>query len=106
MKTNCMVGVGLAALLVAGCQSTAQWMDTQQPQAIAAAETRARFEMSCPSAKGDVLSRQVIEPVVSVRFGGQERAEYTVGVSGCEKRMVFVVVCPADGTGCFAAPGR
>lgn len=98
--------VVIGALLCA-CQSSAQWMDTLQPKAIEAAETRSRFEMGCPAAKGAVLSRQVLEPVVrNVRFAGPERAEYTVGVTGCDKRQVMVVVCPADDSGCFASPGR
>jgi hypothetical protein len=36
-----------------------------------------------------------------------QRAEYTVGVSGCGVRKTFVVICPEEGDGCFAAgPGR
>jgi hypothetical protein len=38
--------------------------------------------------------------------GGVERAEYTVGVEGCGKRMTEVAVCAVDGTGCFAAEER
>jgi len=37
------------------------------------------------------------------RVGGVQRAEYTVGVSGCDKRIVFTVICPDGGEGCFAA---
>jgi hypothetical protein len=37
---------------------------------------------------------------------GVERAEYTIGVSGCGERKTFVVLCPEGGDGCFAAgPG-
>jgi len=39
--------------------------------------------------------------------GGLWRAEYTIGVAGCDKRHTYVVVCPDGGEGCFATgPGR
>jgi len=97
----------LAALLLVGlpgCQSTAQRLDGDQPQAVDTALRRLRFEMDCPSATGEVLSRKMIEPV-SVRLG-VERAEYTVGVEGCGKRQTIVVLCPQDGSGCFAGGPR
>ena len=33
----------------------------------------------------------MLQPVV---WGGQERAEYTVGVAGCDQRMTYIVICP------------
>jgi hypothetical protein len=95
-----------AASLVglAGCQSTDQQLDAQQQQAVDTALQRVRFDMNCPSATGQVLSRQMIQPV-SVRFG-VERAEYTVGVEGCGQRQTIVVLCPQDGSGCFAGGER
>ena len=35
-------------------------------------------------------------------MGGVQRAEYTVGVTGCDKRMVLTVICPDGGEGCYA----
>jgi hypothetical protein len=93
----CLVGV-------VGCQSTDQQLDTQQQQAVDTALQRVRFDMNCPAATGQVLSRQMIQPV-SFRFG-VERAEYTVGVEGCGQRQTIVVVCPQDGSGCFAGGPR
>jgi hypothetical protein len=93
----CLIGLG-------GCQSTDQQLDAQQQQALDTALQRARFDMNCPAATGQVLSRQMIQPV-SVRFG-VERAEYTVGVEGCGQRQSIVVVCPQDGSGCFAGGAR
>ena len=40
------------------------------------------------------------------RFGGVVRAEYTVGVAGCGQRATYLVICPEDGSGCFAAGAR
>jgi hypothetical protein len=38
--------------------------------------------------------------------GGVQRAEYTIGVSGCNQRGVFTVICPDSGDGCFATGSR
>jgi hypothetical protein len=97
----------IAAICIAGlvgCQSTDQQLDTQQQQAVDTALQRVKFDMNCPSATGQVLSRQMLQPV-SMRFG-VERAEYTVGVEGCGQRQTIVVVCPQDGSGCFAGGPR
>ena len=89
---------------LAGCQSTGQQLDTEQQQAVSTGVQRVGFDMNCPSATGQVLSREMIAPV-SIRFG-VERAEYTIGVEGCGKRETIVVVCPQDGSGCFAGGPR
>jgi hypothetical protein len=45
--------------------------------------------------------------IVGTRVYGMDRAEYTIGVSGCGDRKTFVVICPDGGDSCFAAgPGR
>ncbi len=97
VTTACLVGL-------AGCESTDQQLDAQQQQAVTTAVQRVGFDMNCPSATGQVLSREMVAPV-SVRFG-VERAEYTVGVDGCGQRQTIVVVCPQDGSGCFAGGAR
>jgi hypothetical protein len=102
MKKLTLLAACLAGL--AGCQTTDQQLDSQQQQAIDTALQRVQFDMNCPTATGQVLSRQMIEPV-SIRFGIQ-RAEYTVGVEGCGQRQTIVVLCPQDGSGCFAGGQR
>jgi hypothetical protein len=89
---------------LAGCQSTDQQLDAQQQQAVTTAVQRVAFDMNCPGATGQVLSREMVAPV-SIRFGVY-RAEYTVGVEGCGQRQTIVVVCPQDGSGCFAGGER
>ncbi|MDM0113673.1 hypothetical protein QTI66_16055 [Variovorax sp. J22R133] len=98
----------MAALMAAGCASGPPFIDQMQPEAISMAERRGQFEMNCPAAKGEVLSREVVQPVVqSFRFGGVVRDEYTVGVAGCGKRTTYVVICPeVGGSTCFAAGSR
>ena len=97
----------LAAVVLAGCQTTAQIMDSLQPQAISVATRRAQFEMNCPAAQGQLISRTEVQPIImNPRFGGVVRAEYTVGVAGCGQRATYLVICPEDGSGCFAAGAR
>ena len=97
----------LAAVVLAGCQTTAQIMDSLQPQAISVATRRAQFEMNCPAAQGQLISREEVQPIImNPRFGGVVRAEYTVGVAGCGQRATYLVICPEDGSGCFAAGAR
>ena len=88
----CLVGL-------AGCESTDQQLDAQQQQAVSTAVQRVGFDMNCPSATGQVLSREMVAPV-SVRFG-VARAEYTVDVEGCGQKKSVMVICPQDGSGCF-----
>ena len=96
--------LGLAA---AGCASGPPFIDQMQPEAVSMAVRRGQFERNCPAATGEVLSRETIQPVIqNPRFGGTVRAEYTVGVSGCAKRTTYVVICPQDGSSCFAGGAR
>jgi hypothetical protein len=92
----------LAALAAAGCQTQAQSLANDQQMAIDTAVRRGRFEMSCPGAMGTMLSSNMLQPVV---WGGQERAEYTVGVAGCDQRVTYIVLCPQQSDACFAGRG-
>jgi hypothetical protein len=99
-----LVGVFAAA----GCQTQQDMIQSRQGMAVQTALNRARFEMNCSSATGQVLSTNVSQPEVQGRFAsayGVQRIEYTVGVTGCGQRRTYIVVCP-EGGGCFAAPGR
>lgn len=90
-------------LLLAGCQTDAQLLASDQTQAVQVATRRAQFEMNCPAATGTVLSNNLLQPVV---WGGLERAEYTVGVAGCGQRRTYIVVCQVGSVSCFAAYAR
>jgi hypothetical protein len=91
-------------LLASGCASGPPFIDVMQPEALSMATRRAQFEMNCPSATASVISRETLEPI-SFRFG-VVRAEYTMGATGCGKRATYVVMCPQNGSGCFAGGGR
>jgi hypothetical protein len=98
----------VAALAAAGCASQAQFLDNKQAMATQTAVSRGRFELNCPAAVATILSREVVQPALQGPWvGGIQRAEFTVGVAGCGQRTTFVVICPDEGDGCFAAgPGR
>lgn len=98
-----------AGVLLVGCASQSDFLSTKQPIAVDTALARAKFELNCPAATGSVLSSQFIQApkggprMVAV---GVDRAEYTIGVTGCGQRATYVVVC-SDGTeGCIAGDGK
>ena len=91
----------------ADCQTQQQMIQSQQAMAIQTALNRAQFEMNCPTAKGTVLSTNVIQPVFQGPLvQGTYRTEFTIGVRGCGQPRTYIVVCPQGGTGCYAAAGR
>lgn len=96
-----------ACLAAAACATQQQFLDQNQATAMQVAVSRGQFEMNCPSAKGVLISREVVQPALQGPWvGGVQRAEYTIGVEGCGDRKTFVVICPEGGSGCFAAgPG-
>ena len=106
-----MRGLALSAIALAGmvcaCQSQQQVVDEMQADATHVAQRRGAFELNCPAATATVLSKEMIQtPVTNPRWAPPERAEYTVGVSGCDKRATYLVVCAAGGTGCVAGGSR
>jgi hypothetical protein len=104
-KTLTILG---AVCVVTGCATETQLLDAGQGLAIQTAVARGKFELNCPSAQGEVISREVIQPPVEGTYAMSiARDEYTVGVKGCGKRTSYVVICPQGGNGCFAAaPGE
>jgi hypothetical protein len=93
-----------AALLAAGCVTDAQFLQNRQWEAVQTASSRARFEMNCQEIEPTVLSSEVVPPPIEGPLvAGVRRAEYTIGISGCGKRQEFIVLCPDEGGGCFAA---
>jgi hypothetical protein len=107
MKRLVTFSVLAAALAAAGCQTQQQFLQSMEEQAVQAALARGKFELNCPAATGSVLSKEVIQPAIQgPYFAGPERAEYTVGVSGCGQRATYLVLCPQGGSGCFSAGSR
>jgi len=58
--------VGLFVFLAgSGCNSQNQMLDSDQAMAMQTAVSRARFDMNCPSATGQIISREVVQPALS-----------------------------------------
>lgn len=108
MSRTCLLLALVGVLFAMGCATQSQLLNNNQNAAIQAALSRGQFEMNCPEATPVVISREVVQPALQGPWvGGIQRAEYTIGVTGCGKRMTFVVICPEGGDGCFATgPGR
>ncbi len=104
-ETSLAVMVGL---IVVGCASGPPFIDQMQAQAVDMAVRRGQFEMNCPAATGEVISRETLQPLVQTfRYTGPDRAEYTIGVSGCGQRATYIVICPDNGSNsCFAGGAR
>jgi hypothetical protein len=107
MKKAFVVLSLVAASALTGCVSQTQFLDSKQGMAIETASSKARFELSCQDIMTTVISREVVQPALQGPWvNGIQRAEYTIGINGCGKKIMFVVICPDGGEGCYAAgPG-
>jgi hypothetical protein len=107
MKRLFALGAVAMAAGFCGCQSQQQMVDEMQADATQVAKQRGKFELNCPTATASVLSKEMIQSEITApRWAPPQRAEYTVGVSGCNKRATYLVVCAEGGTGCVAAGAR
>jgi len=104
-KTQLLWMLPVAALLgISGCNTT-PLTTTLQPMATDYALQRGRFDLNCPAATASVLSSETIQPPARALMinEGPERAQYTIGVTGCDKRETLQVICAQGGNGCFVA---
>jgi hypothetical protein len=107
MKRLFTVMVAAIATMLPACESQQQVVDQMQPNAVQVAQKRGAFELDCPAATAEVISKEMIQtPAPTARYMPPERAEYTVGVSGCGKRATYLVVCAQGGTGCVAGGAK
>ena len=107
MKMFRMLGALALTTVFWGCQSQQQMVDEMQADATQVAKQRGRFELNCPTATAQVLSKEMIQSeVVNPRWAPPQRAQYTVGVAGCDKRATYLVICAEGGTGCVAGGAR
>lgn len=106
----------VVAVVFAGCSYQLNLLNKKQPLAMETTLKRAQFEMECPQATGDVLSRTVAwiyydgcgygYGYYSSPYYGYGRAVYTIGVTGCGKAKTYVTTCTDGSIGCFAEPGQ
>ncbi len=103
MKKNFPLIAAVLCTSLCGCASQQQLVDRMQPNAVRVAQTRGAFELDCPAATAEVLSKEMMQSgATGPLLMSPERAEYTVGVSGCAKRATYLAVCTVGGTGCVA----
>jgi hypothetical protein len=99
--------LAVVTLIGEGCASQQQFLDSRQALAVQTAVSRGQFDLNCPNAVGQVLSREVTQPPFEgPAMMGEQRGLFTVGVEGCGRRQSYQVLCPMGGDGCFAAEGR
>lgn len=104
MKTLIALSAVAFAGVLGGCQSQQQIVNEMQADATQVAQQRGKFELNCPAATAQILSKEMIQSAITnPRWAPPQRAEYTVGVSGCGQRATYLVVCAQGGTGCIAA---
>lgn len=89
----------LVALIVSACASGPPFVDAMQPKAVSMAESRARFALNCPEATGSVLHSEELQPLA---FGGPVRAQYSIGVEGCNQRTIVQILCSDNNNQCVA----
>jgi hypothetical protein len=95
--------IAAALAVICGCQSQQQMVDEMQADAVQVATQRGKFDLNCPAATAQVLSKEMIQSAITnPRWAPPQRAEYTVGVSGCDKRTTYQVICAEGGTGCVS----
>jgi hypothetical protein len=107
MKSQMRVIISIALLIAVSACNTTPLTTQLQPMAVSYALQRARFDMNCPAATGSVLSSETVQPALNgPLMMGTQRAQFTVGVTGCGQRQTLVVICAQGGDGCFAANGN
>lgn len=96
-----VMGTLLALFSVAGCQTDAQILASEQETATQTALRRGQFELNCPQATATILSSNLLQP-----GGGYMHAEYTVGVAGCGERRTYTVICRLGDSACSTLTNR
>jgi hypothetical protein len=97
----------MAGLVLVGCASGPPYIQTAEPMATQAAQRRAQFDMDCKDVMVETLTREMVQsPLEYTRFAPPQRAEYTLGATGCGQRKVYLVMCTDGAGGCVAVSGR
>lgn len=92
-----------ATLVIGGCASQSGFISGKQDPAIQSALARGRFDLTCPNATASVISSNYLPKAESGDWKGLERAEFTIGVVGCDKKAAYVVTCPDKSDTCQPA---
>ena len=90
MARSPLIVLAVVLLFMTGSASQADFLNSRQDTALQTAVNRARFDMNCPTANGQVLSREVTQPPIQgPMMMGEERGLFTIGVEGCGQRQTY-----------------
>ncbi len=92
-----------ASIAVTGCATQSGFIADKKDPAVSSALSRGRFDLSCPAATASVISSNYLPKAESGEWKGLERAEFVVGVTGCDKKAAYIVVCPDKSDTCQPA---
>ena len=92
-----------ALLAIAGCASQSGFIKDKQEAAVNSALARGKFDLNCPNATGTVLSSSYMPPEETGPAAGLKRAQFAIGVAGCDKRTTYTVLCPDKTDTCSPA---
>jgi hypothetical protein len=92
------LGATTLALLLGGCVTDAEFLQQNSASALRTAEARGKFELNCEAVRTTVLSQKVVQGIQGYGWrgagvGGGPWTEYTVGVRGCGREVVYMAVC-------------
>lgn len=97
-KTIAFAAAALTGLL-GGCVTNAEFLAQNTAPALRAAQARGGFELNCADAQTTILSQKIIQGIQG-GYGWRNAGawagpwtEYTIGVRGCGKQAVYMVVC-------------
>jgi hypothetical protein len=100
-RTGLAVAAGL--LVIAGCATQSGFIKDKEGAAVNSALARGKFDLHCPNATGTVLSSSYLPPEESGPAAGLKRAQFAIGVAGCDKRTTYTVLCPDKTDTCSPA---
>jgi hypothetical protein len=85
----------------AGAQAEHPLAIELEPEAVRAAQQRGSDQLGCPAATAQVTRREAIEEGQATGwYDPPHRALYTVDVSGCGKKISYLVACDKQAKGC------
>jgi hypothetical protein len=84
-----------------GARSVHPLANELEPDAIRAAQQRGSDQLGCPAATALVTRKEAIEEAQATGwYDPPHRALYTVDVSGCDKKVSYLVSCDSQVKGC------
>src|SRR6516162_1569184 len=94
-------GCEAGPLPTAGTPTVHPLANELEPDAVRAAQQRGSDQLGCPAASAQVMRKEAIEEgQTSGWYDPPHRALYTVDVSGCGKKVSYLVACDKQTKGC------